>query len=242
MDSVIFQGNVLGMLAYIVPALAIFLKMIKDVEDRLVERKLYLACGIGVVCGTVADIIMILGGIDSYSENTGYASMILVSPIILMIFLFTGVNLNTFKSEPAAPFYSAGFGLFFGGSVEFWKLLMTEERYPDMTIVDVLFIAGFGFGTVLFFGGAGMWIAYGIIKGNGPRVAGRLGFLYLFLAFLYASALENIHYDVHDSILVNVATLAGYLVIGGALFHQGVLRLPSISKITKVDEEKRYHE
>ena len=126
MDSVIFQGNVLGMLAYIMPALAIFLWTIKNVEDRLVERKLYLACGIGVVCGTVADIIMILGGIDKHSERTGYASMILVSPIILMIFLFLGVNLNTFKSEPAAPFYSAGFGLFFGGSVEFWKLLMTE--------------------------------------------------------------------------------------------------------------------
>ena len=115
MDSVIFQGNVLGMLAYIMPALAIFLWTIKNVEDRLVERKLYLACGIGVVCGTVADIIKILGGIDKHSERTGYASMILVSPIILMIFLFIGVNLNTFKSEPAAPFYSAGFGLFFGG-------------------------------------------------------------------------------------------------------------------------------
>ena len=237
MDSVIFQGNVLGMLAYIMPALALFLWIIKNVEDRLVERKLYLACGIGVVCGTVADIIMILGGIDKHSERTGYASMILVSPIILMIFLFIGVNLNTFKSEPAAPFYSAGFGLFFGGSVEFWKLLMTEGRYPDMTVVDVLFIAGFGFGTVLFLGGAGMWIAYGIINDNGPRVAGRLGFLYLFLVFLYASALENIHYDIHDSILVNVAALAGYLVIGGALFHQGVLRLPSISKITRDDGE-----
>ena len=106
-----------------------------------------------------------------------------------------------------------------------------------MTVFDVLFIAGFGFGTVLFLGGAGMWIAYGIINDNGPRVAGRLGFLYLFLVFLYASALENIHYDIHDSILVNVAALAGYLVIGGALFHQGVLRLPSISKITRDDGE-----
>ena len=41
MDSVIFQGNVLGMLAYIMPALALFLWIIKNVEDRLVERKLY---------------------------------------------------------------------------------------------------------------------------------------------------------------------------------------------------------
>ena len=233
MDSVIFQANVLGMLAYILPAAAIFFWMIKEVEDRLVERKLYLACGVGVVFGTIADILMILGGIDLHSEDTGYAAMILVSPFIVLAFMFIGVNLNTFKSEPAAPFYSAGFGLFFGGSLEFWKLLMTEERFPEIGILDMLFIAGFGIGTMLFLGGGGMWIAYGIMNENGVRIAGRLALLYLFLAFLNASALENIHYDVHDTVLVNVAALAGYLVIGAALFHQGLLRLPNISERTR---------
>ena len=232
MDSVIFQANVLGMLAYILPAAAIFFWMIKEVEDRLVERKLYLACGVGVVFGTIADILMILGGIDLHSEDTGYAAMILVSPFIVLAFMFIGVNLNTFKSEPAAPFYSAGFGLFFGGSLEFWKLLMTEERFPEIGILDMLFIAGFGIGTMLFLGGGGMWIAYGIMNENGVRIAGRLALLYLFLLFLNASALENIHYDVHDTVLVNVAALAGYLVIGATLFHQGLLRLPNISERT----------
>jgi hypothetical protein len=235
MDSVIFQANVLGMLAYILPAAAIFFWMIKEVEDRLVERKLYLACGVGVVFGTIADILMILGGIDLHSEDTGYAAMILVSPFIILAFMFIGVNLNTFKSEPAAPFYSAGFGLFFGGSLEFWKLLMTEERFPEIGILDMLFIAGFGIGTMLSLGGGGMWIAYGIMNENGVRIAGRLALLYLFLAFLNASALENIHYDVHDTVLVNVAALAGFLVIGATLFHQSLLRLPDISDITKND-------
>ena len=238
MESVIFQANVLGMLAYIVPAMLLFFWMIKNVEDKLVERKLYLACGIGVVFGTIADIIMILGGIDLYS-NTGYAAMILVSPFVMLIFMFIGVNLNTFKSEPAAPFYSAGFGLFFGGSMEFWKLLMTEGRFPDIGAGDLLLIAGFGLGTVLFFGGAGMWIAYGIVHGNGARVAGRLAFLYLFLAFLNASALENIHYDVHRSVLVSVTALAGYFAISAALFHQASLKLPSISEITRDDGESK---
>ena len=239
MDSVIFQANVLGMLAYILPAAAIFFWMIKEVEDRLVERKLYLACGVGVVFGTIADILMILGGVDLHSKDTGYAAMILVSPFIILAFMFFGVNLNTFKSEPAAPFYSAGFGLFFGGSLEFWKLLMTEERFPEIGILDMLFIAGFGIGTILFLGGGGMWIAYGIMNENGVRIAGRLAILYLFLTFLNASALENIHYDVHDTVLVNVAALAGYLVIGAALFHQGLLRLPSISEITSDDGESK---
>jgi len=40
MESVIFQANVLGMLAYIVPAMLLFFEMIKNVEDKLVERKL----------------------------------------------------------------------------------------------------------------------------------------------------------------------------------------------------------
>ena len=239
MDSVIFQANVLGMLAYILPAAAIFFWMIKEVEDRLVERKLYLACGVGVVFGTIADILMILGGVDLHSKDTGYAAMILVSPFIILAFMFFGVNLNTFKSEPAAPFYSAGFGLFFGGSLEFWKLLVTEERFPEIGILDMLFIAGFGIGTILFLGGGGMWIAYGIMNENGVRIAGRLAILYLFLTFLNASALENIHYDVHDTVLVNVAALAGYLVIGAALFHQGLLRLPSISEITSDDGESK---
>ena len=88
MDSIIFQGNVIGMLAYIVSAMLLFSWIIKDVEQKLVERKLYVACGLGVVLGTGSDIIMILGGINGYSENTGYASKILVSPIILFIFLF----------------------------------------------------------------------------------------------------------------------------------------------------------
>ena len=58
MDSIIFQGNVIGMLMYIIPALMIFLFIINGLEDKLVERKLYLACGIGVVLGTIAELIM----------------------------------------------------------------------------------------------------------------------------------------------------------------------------------------
>ena len=99
MDSIIFQGNVIGMLAYIVSAMFLFSWIIKDIEEKLVERKLYIACGLGVVLGTFADIIMILGGINGYNEDFGYASKILVSPIIMLIFLFIGVNRKTFKYE-----------------------------------------------------------------------------------------------------------------------------------------------
>tara|TARA_B100001113_G_scaffold273208_1_gene227868 strand:- start:183 stop:896 length:714 start_codon:yes stop_codon:yes gene_type:complete len=232
MDSIIFQGNVIGMLAYIVTAMFLFSWIIKDIEEKLVERKLYIACGLGVVLGTCADIIMILGGINGYSENLGYASKILVSPIIIFIFLFIGVNRKTFKEEIGAPYYSAGFGLFYGGSIEFWKLLVTEEVH-DLSMFDLFIIAAFGFSTVIFLGGAAMWISYGIKKNEGARTASRFSVLYLVLSFLNTLALEQIHYDIYETLIVPIISLLGFLVISVAVFHQAKMRLPLISKKAK---------
>jgi len=192
------------------------------------ERKLYLASGIGVVLGSIAEVIIFLSGTDLYTD-VAYASMILVTPFIIMMFMFIGVNLKTFKDEPAAPYYSAGYGLFFGGTIEFWKLLITESRYSDMSIGDFLIITLFGLGTVVFLGGAGMWIAYAIRNDNGIRVTGRLAFLYLFLQYLYASALEHVHYGLHDFTII-IASIIAFFAASGALFHQGYLRLPKIAK------------
>jgi len=219
------------MLMYIIPAMLLFFYVINGLEDKLVERKLFLACGIGVVLGTIAEVILFLSGTDLYTELL-YAPMILVTPFIVMMFMFIGVNLKTFKDEPAAPHYSAGYGLFFGGAVEFWKLLITEDRYSNMSSGDVLFVAMFGLGSVLFLGGAGMWIAYAIKENNpknGVRIAGRLAVLYIFLQYLYASALEHVHYGMHDLMII-IASLIAFFAVSGALFHQGCLRLPEIAK------------
>ena len=232
MDSIIFQGNVIGMLAYIVTAMLLFSWIIKDIEEKLIERKLYVACGLGVVLGTGSDIIMILGGINGYSENTGYASKILVSPIILFIFLFIGVNRKTFKEDIGASYYSAGLGLFYGGASEFWKLLVAEEVH-ELSVFDYFIISAFGFSTVLFLGGAAMWISYGIREGEGARVAMRFSILYLILAFLNALALEEIHYDIYKTIIVPIVSLLGFFVISVAVFHQAKLKLPLISKKAK---------
>tara|TARA_B100000029_G_scaffold76678_1_gene68478 strand:- start:229 stop:948 length:720 start_codon:yes stop_codon:yes gene_type:complete len=237
MDSIIFQGNVIGMLLFIIPALVLFLFVINGLEDRLVERKLYLACGIGVVVGTLAEFVMYIGGTDLHTD-AGYAAMILVSPFIAIMFLYRGVYLKTFRNEPAAPHYSAGFGLFFGGALEFWKLLVAESRFSNMSSGDILLISMFGFGAVLFFGGAGMWLAYAIRNDNGTRIAGRLTFLYLFLQYLYAGGLEHVHYGLHNLYLV-IASLIAFIVVSGALFHQGYLRLPKISEINIEDGESK---
>ena len=232
MDSIIFQGNVIGMLAYIVPAMLFFSWIIKEVEENLVERKLYIACGLGVVLGTVADIIMILGGINTYSEGIGYASKVLVSPIIILIFLFIGVNRKTFKEEKGAAYYSAGYGLFYGGAIEFWKLLVTEEIH-DLSVIDFIILASFGFSTVLFLGGVAMWVSYGIHRGKGARIASRFAVLYLILSFLNTLALEQIHYDIYGTFIVPIVSLLGFSVISFAVFHQAKLRLPPIAKVRK---------
>ena len=99
MDSIIFQGNVIGMLLFIIPALVLFLYVINGLEDRLVERKLYLACGIGVVIGTIAEVILFFSGADLYTE-LAYASMILVTPFIVMMFMFIGVNPVSYTHLP----------------------------------------------------------------------------------------------------------------------------------------------
>jgi hypothetical protein len=229
MDSIIFQANVIGMLMYIIPAMLLFFWIINGLEDRLVERKLYLACGIGVVLGTIAEAVIFVSGTHVYGAETGYAPMILVTPFIIMMFMFAGINLKTFRDDPAAPYYSAGYGLFFGGATEFWKLLMTEDMYPDMSSGDIFLITIFGLGTVLFLGGTGMWISYGIRNDNGIRTAARLAFIYVFLIYLNASALEHVHVGTHDLMLV-IAGLVGFLVASGALFHQGYLKLPKIAK------------
>ena len=136
------------------------------------------------------------------------------------------------KDEPAAPHYSAGYGLFFGGALQFWKLLIAENQYENMSSGDMTLITLFGLGSVLFLGGAGMWIAYAI-KENGPkngvRISGRLAVLYVILQYLYASGLEHVHYGMHD-LMVIIASLMAFLVVSGALFHQGYLRLPKIAK------------
>ena len=232
MDSIIFQGNVIGMLAYIVPAMLFFSWIIKEVEENLVERKLYIACGLGVVLGTVADIIMILGGINTYSEGIGYASKVLVSPIIILIFLFIGVNRKTFKEEKGAAYYSAGYGLFYGGAIEFWKLLVTEEIH-DLSVIDFIILASFGLSTVLFLGGVAMWVSYGIHRGKGARIASRFAVLYLILSFLNTLALEQIHYDIYGTFIVPLVSLLGFSVISFAVFHQAKLRLPPIAKVKR---------
>ena len=125
-----------------------------------------------------------------------------------------------------------GLGLFYGGAGEFWKLLVAEEVH-DLSTFDYFVISAFGFSTVLFLGGAAIWISYGIRRGEGARVASRFTILYLILAFLNALALEEIHYDIYDTIIVPLVSLLGFLVVSFAVFHQAKLRLPRMNQTKK---------
>ena len=103
----------------------------------------------------------------------------------------------------------------------------------EFSVFDYFIISAFGFSTVLFLGGAAMWISYGIRKGEGARVAMRFSILYLILAFLNALALEEIHYGIYENVIVPIVSLLGFFVISVAVFHQAKLKLPIISKKAK---------
>ena len=78
-----------------------------------------------------------------------------------------------------------------------------------------------------------MWISYGIMKKRGARIASRFAILYLILSFLNTLALEEIHYDIYDTIIVPLVSLLGFLIVSFAVFHQAKLRLPPIGQIKK---------
>ena len=93
---------------------------------------------------------------------------------------------------------------------------------------SIIVITIFGFSTVLFLGGAAMWISYGIQKNEGARAASRFTVIYLIMAFLNSMALEEIHYEIYGTIIVPFISLLGYLVISIAVFHQAKMGLPHI--------------
>ena len=109
---------------------------------------------------------------------------------------------------------------------------MTEEVH-DLSVFDFFILASFGFSTVLFLGGAAMWISYGIKRRKGARIASRFAILYLILSFLNTLALEEIHYDIYDTIIVPLVSLLGFLVVSFAVFHQAKLRLPPMKQTKK---------
>ena len=102
-----------------------------------------------------------------------------------------------------------------------------------MSVFDFFILASFGFSTVLFLGGAAMWISYGIKRRQGARIASRFAILYLVLSFLNTLALEEIHYEIYDTIIVPLVSLLGFLVVSFAVFHQAKLRLPRMNQTKK---------
>ncbi|MEE3276626.1 MAG: hypothetical protein VX193_02210, partial [Candidatus Thermoplasmatota archaeon] len=119
MSSPFWAANLLGMVALFIPAFLIFLRTIASVEEQLEERKLYLACGGGAIFGTLAEVLILVGGFDLRSPEVGYASLLFVTPALVTLFLWLGLRMRTFRDARHAAFYAAGFGLFFGAAHEF---------------------------------------------------------------------------------------------------------------------------
>ena len=192
MSSPFWAANLLGMVLLFIPAFLLFLRTIASVEEQLEERKLYLACGGGAIFGTLAEVLILVGGFDLRSPEVGYASLLLVTPALVTLFLWLGLRLRTFRDARHATFYAAGFGLFFGAAHEFWKLLVLEARLDgELPFPGGLLDVWFGLAATVLLGGMALHLMPALQRDNGVRIAARLALLYLILGFLRISAIER---------------------------------------------------
>jgi len=222
MSSQFWAANLLGMVVLFAPAFWLFLRTIAPVEEQLQERKLYLACGGGAIFGTIAEVLMLLGGFDLRSPTVGYASLMIVAPALVMMVLWLGLRLRTFRDARYAGYYAAGFGLFFGAAHEFWKLLVLEARLGGtLPFPGGLFDAWFGLAATVLLGGMALWLMPALQRDSGVRTAARLALLYLALGFLRISAIER------SEPVIDAATALAFAAGAAALYQQGAARLPA---------------
>jgi len=224
-SSPFWAANLLGMVVLFTPAFLLFLRTIAPVEEQLEERKLYLACGGGTIFGTIAEALILVGGFDQPSPEVGYASLMFVTPALLLLLLWLGLRLRTFRDSRHAAFYAAGFGLFFGAAHEFWKLLVLEARLGgELPFPGGLLDAWFGVAAMVLLGGMALHLMPALQRDSGVRTAARLALLYLALGFLRITAIERPEpaIDAATALAFAAAAAATYQRGAAALVEQGV--------------------
>ncbi len=215
----LIKANVLGMVLFFIPAFYIFIRIAAPIEKELTERKLYLACGAGAVFGTVAEALILAGGLKSSSE-IGFASLIFVAPLITMALLYLSVNFKTFREDNYAGYYAAGVGLFYGASKEFWNLWVLETNEGKLNIGDNMVDLLMGVAFVILLGGCGLWMGETCRIGkNKLRMFGRLTLVCMFMNFLLVTAIEK------PSIIVDFVAIFTIGVVGMTLLESGRKKL-----------------
>jgi len=221
----LIKANVLGMILFFIPAFYIFIRNNIPVENELVERKLYLACGAGAIFGSIAEAMILAGGLKSYSENIGFSSLIFVTPLITMTFLYLSVNFKTFRKDNYAGYYAAGVGLFYGASKEFWNLWVLETNIGELSIGANLVDLLMGTSFVILLGGCGLWMGEACrVEKNKFRMFGRLTLICMFMNFLLVSSIEM------TSMLIDYVAIVTVAVVGASLLHRGQMNLLKIKR------------
>ena len=217
----LIKANVLGILLFFIPAYYIFIRISASVETELVERKLYLACGIGSVFGSIAEALTLGGGLKSYSEDIGFSSLIFVTPLITISLLYVSVNFKTFRKERYAGYYAAGVGLFYGASKEFWSLWVLETNIGELSLGVNLIDLLMGMAFVTLLGGCGLWMGEACRVGEDKlRMFGRLTLLCILMNFLLVSSMEM------TSVIVDYAGAFTVGAVGMTLLRRGQMNLP----------------
>ena len=221
----LIKANVLGMILFFIPAFYIFIRINAPIENELIERKLYLACGAGAIFGSIAEAMILAGGLKTNSEEIGFSSLIFVTPLITMTLLYLSVNFKTFREDNYAGYYAAGVGLFYGASKEFWNLWVLETNIDGLSIGDNLVDLLMGTSFVILMGGCGLWMGEACrIEKNKLRMFGRLTMLCMFMNFLLVSSIEM------TSMLVDYVAIVTVAVVGVSLLYRGQINLQKIKR------------
>lgn len=221
----LIKANVLGMILFFLPAYYIFNRINAPVENELIERKLYLACGAGTIFGSIAEALTLAGGLKIYSEDIGFSSLIFVAPLITMALLYLSVNFKIFREDNYAGYYAAGVGLFYGASKEFWNLWVTETNQGKLSIEGDLVNLLMGTVFVILLGGCGLWMGETCRAEKGKlRMFGRLTGLCMFMNFLLVSSMEE------TSIIVDFVAIFTIGIVGVALLESGRINLPKTKR------------
>lgn len=153
----------IGLIGLVAPALMlVYYRTIEGFEQRLIERRLYLVWGGGVIFAVLVTLLEMLFGLRlETGVKNGDAAIIAVvtQPVIHNMILVMALNHPKMRVCKENPFYGAGLGLSFGAL--YGTLVLFEGEMKDLEWMNLetlpLLVPGL-LGLTLFLGAQGAWL------------------------------------------------------------------------------------
>ena len=140
----------------IIPALILLYLSLKNYENYYKEEKIFLTFVIGIIAGFIAALIEI------FTIQAGILTIILF-PILEQIIKTMILNIRRLQGKKETVIYGLSLGLGFGSIFTPVSLILSNIQTESLTLI--LSIIG-SLGIILFHGGTGIIIGYGVYTGK----------------------------------------------------------------------------